>query len=256
MRVLIVEDDFIYVKALEVLLSDIKMDVVNSTGDSEEAFRLIKAIKPDIILLDVNLKGKWNGIEIADYIRKNELPILVIYLTSAIDETTFRKAKETAPYSYITKPLDKENFKRTLFLACKHKKEQSKHTIIDHSETQIQEEYVIVKIDKALHKINISDIFLINVEGKYCSLVIGKKEIRAKISLNELLDKIDSPEFIKVNRSSVVNVKKIESYDLEKNIVHIGAHCMLISRRNKTKVKQALTVSNFFYNRPNFGLSN
>ncbi len=242
MRVLIAEDDFIYVNALEILLADMKMNLINSTGDSEEAFRLIKAVKPDLILLDINLKGKWTGIEIANYIRENELPIMVIYLTSALDEGTFNKAKETVPYSYITKPLDKENFKRTLFLACKYYKEKFKYKTINHSESQIHQDYITVKIDKIVHKINIPDICLINVEGKYCSIVIAEKEIRVKISLKELTDKINSSEFIKVNRSCLVNMKKIKSFDLKKEIVVIADYKIPISRRNKSKLMQALIV--------------
>ncbi|WP_109436350.1 MULTISPECIES: LytR/AlgR family response regulator transcription factor [Aquimarina] len=242
MRVLIVEDDVIYTNALEILLTEMKITSFNSTGNSEEAFRLIKAVKPDLILLDINLKGKWSGIEIAEYIRKADLPILVIYLTSSIDEATFNKAKETLPYSYITKPLDKENFKRTFSLACQHKKEQVNYKVLSHSDSQIHQDFIILKTDKTLQKINISDISLINVEGKYCFIMIAKKEIRVKLPLKELVDKVNSSEFIKVNRSCLVNIKKIESFDLKKGTIHVGQYTIPISRRNKTKLMQALTT--------------
>ncbi|AXT61979.1 DNA-binding response regulator [Aquimarina sp. AD10] len=240
MRVLIVEDDVIYVNALEVLLTEMKISSLNSTGDSEEAFRLIKAVKPNLILLDINLKGKRSGIEIAEYVRENNLPIIIMYLTSSIDEATFNKAKETFPYSYITKPLDKENFKRTFALACQHKKENFSYKTFKHSDSQIEQDYIIVKTDKVLQKINISDICLINVEGKYCSIIISKEEIRIKLSLKELIDKINSSEFMKVNRSCVVNIKKIESFDLKKEVVYIGENRIPISRRNKSKLMQVL----------------
>lgn len=101
--VLIVEDEAIVAADLERQLSDLGYDVLGVADSREQAIELIAQAVPDLILMDIRLRGQRDGIEVAEEIRRNhDLP--VIFLTSYSDDETVRRASRTAAYGYLTKP--------------------------------------------------------------------------------------------------------------------------------------------------------
>jgi PAS domain S-box-containing protein len=115
-KILIVEDEQIVAKNIEKRLTAAGYQVVASVSTGEEAIEKVKGLSPDIILMDIKLKGKIDGIETADILRKNyQLP--VIFLTSYTDEETFHRAKNTEPFGYLIKPFDTKDLNRAVELA-------------------------------------------------------------------------------------------------------------------------------------------
>lgn len=121
MRILIVEDDMIIAANLSLQLTSLGYEVTGIESRGEEA--ITHAIKntPDILLLDINLKGKIDGIETAKEIQKHQ-DIPIIYLTANSDEATFEKAKSTHPKAFITKPFNRLNLHRTIALVVEQLK--------------------------------------------------------------------------------------------------------------------------------------
>ena len=79
--------------------------IAGITGFGEEVLQMLDTVEMDIILMDIGLSGKMDGIETAQKIReKKEIP--VVFLTANTDHATFQRAKETQPYGYIHKPFD------------------------------------------------------------------------------------------------------------------------------------------------------
>ena len=110
-RILIVEDELITAEAIKILLKNANYETVGVIKSGEEALRKISGIKPDIILMDIVLDGKIDGIETAILIKElYEIPI--VFLTAYGDIKTLEKAKLAEPYGYIIKPI---NFKNDLF---------------------------------------------------------------------------------------------------------------------------------------------
>ncbi len=115
-KILIVEDEQIVAKNIEKRLTAAGYQVVASVSTGEEAIEKVKDLSPDIILMDIKLKGKLDGIETADILRKDyQLP--VIFLTSYTDEETFQRAKDTEPFGYLIKPFDTRDLNRAVELA-------------------------------------------------------------------------------------------------------------------------------------------
>jgi PAS domain S-box-containing protein len=115
-KILIVEDEQIVAKNIEKRLTGAGYQVVASVSTGEEAIEKVKSTAPDIILMDIKLKGKIDGIETADILRKNyQLP--VIFLTSYTDEETFQRAKNTEPFGYLIKPFETKDLNRAVELA-------------------------------------------------------------------------------------------------------------------------------------------
>lgn len=106
--VLIVEDEGILAVGLKKKLERLGYNVPAIASSGEEAIELAARFRPDLVLMDIVLKGKMDGIEAADKIRST-LKIPIIYLTAYSDESTIRRAKITEPFGYLVKPYnDKE----------------------------------------------------------------------------------------------------------------------------------------------------
>jgi len=112
-KILIVEDERIVAEDLKRNLDHLGYEVSNVASSGKDALKMIKENKPDLVLMDIVLRGRMSGIEAADIIRV-EYNIPVIYVTAHADEKTLEKAKFTEPYGYILKPFDERELQSTI----------------------------------------------------------------------------------------------------------------------------------------------
>ncbi len=109
-RILIVEDEPVTALDEKEILEEAGYQVIGIVDTGIEAINFVRDNKPDIILMDITLKGDIDGVEVAREIKKN-YDIPVIFVTANKNESVFRDAKETVPFAYITKPISMENLK-------------------------------------------------------------------------------------------------------------------------------------------------
>ena len=107
-KILIVEDEKIIARDIQSrleILGYLGTDVVSS---GEEAISKSAETRPDLVLMDIKLKGAMDGIEAASHI-SGQLNIPVVYLTAHSERETLKRAKTTVPYGYILKPLGEKD---------------------------------------------------------------------------------------------------------------------------------------------------
>jgi PAS domain S-box-containing protein len=114
-NILLVEDESIEAMDIKRMLESFGYKVPYIASRGEEAIEQAFKIKPDLILMDIVLKGEINGIEAATKIKDLDIP--VIYLTAHSEEPTIERAKHTMPYGYLIKPYDPTELKYALELA-------------------------------------------------------------------------------------------------------------------------------------------
>ena len=114
--ILIVEDEALVALDLQETLQAMGYDVPGLAYSGEEALELVAAIRPDLVLMDIQLNGVINGIEAATQIR-DRYGIPLIYVTANSDAATFEHAKVAAPSGYILKPIRKNELGKTIDLA-------------------------------------------------------------------------------------------------------------------------------------------
>lgn len=112
-KILIVEDQRIVAKDLEVHLQKLGYEVVNSVINGKDAIESVHLHKPDLILMDILIEGDIDGIETANIILAQN-PIPIIYLTAQADQETFKRATQSAPYGYILKPFQQREIEVTI----------------------------------------------------------------------------------------------------------------------------------------------
>ncbi len=120
-RILVVEDEAIVLLDLKNRLNTLGYVIVGSSSYGEDAIKKAEETRPDIVLMDIGLKGKIDGVEAADQIRKL-FNIPIIYLTANSDFNTLQRAKVTEPFGYILKPFDERELRTTIEMALyKHR---------------------------------------------------------------------------------------------------------------------------------------
>ena len=123
-QVLVVEDNRIVAKDIENSLKNLGFDVCGSVPSGEEALEKAEEQRPDLVLMDIMLKGEMNGTEAAGQIH-SRLNIPVVYLTAYADEGVLEKAKKTEPFGYIIKPFEERELNTAIEIALyKHKMER------------------------------------------------------------------------------------------------------------------------------------
>jgi len=115
-RILVVEDGLIMARDIEARLKKMSYDVVGIAGSGDEAVRKAKDLSPDLVLMDVNLKGGVDGIHAAELIR-GRADIPVVYITGYSDVQTLRRARATDPFGYILKPFEERELHGTIEMA-------------------------------------------------------------------------------------------------------------------------------------------
>ena len=117
-KVLIVEDDKIIVNVEKWRLLKLGYEVCGSAGTGAEAMNCVAAMRPDIVLMDINLQGEIDGIEAAGRIKKN-FNIPVIFVSSNTDEETISRAKTVNPDGFIRKPFEDNDLRIAIELGLK-----------------------------------------------------------------------------------------------------------------------------------------
>lgn len=123
-NILVVEDEMIVALDLRTRLNKLGYTVPLLVTSGEEALAVLPKVKPDLVLMDIKLNGKMDGVTTAQQIKEqNEIP--VIYLTAFADSVTLQRAKITEPYGYIVKPFSEKELRSTIEIALyKHQMEQ------------------------------------------------------------------------------------------------------------------------------------
>jgi len=116
--VLLVEDDNVMAKIAEMRLHSLGYDMCGRATTAAEAIGIVVNNKPDLVLMDINIKGNVDGIDTANMIR-NGFNIPVVYLTSHSDGPVLERAKATNPDGFITKPFKDNDLRIAIELALK-----------------------------------------------------------------------------------------------------------------------------------------
>lgn len=226
MRILIVEDDMIIAANISLQLTKLGYEVTGIETKGAEAIHHALETKPDLILMDIQLKGTETGIDVARAIHKvSDIPI--IYLTANEDDATFEKAKGTHPFAFISKPFNKQNLARTIALVEERIKDKVEETVEESFFQEGQEDRIFIRNQSKLIKVMLDDILWVEAERNYCKIITTGPVYTIVSPLNKLCDRIDPKRFVRIHRSFMVNFSKLEAVadthvELKGKILPIG----------------------------------
>ena len=211
-KILIVEDEMLIAAKISTLLTELGYEVTGILPRAEDALVQVEDNVPDIALLDIHLKGKMDGVELALALNKErELP--VIFLTANADDATFNRAKTSKPYAFISKPFKKLDLQRAIELTLSRMADTPRpESDAEQSEEAsfILSDRIFVRHKDSMVKIFLEDILYIEAESNYCRIFTKNKEYLLAITLKVMEAKLPTKHFIRAHRSYIVNLAQID----------------------------------------------
>jgi PAS domain S-box-containing protein len=174
-KILIVEDERIIAQDIEHKLSHSGYKIVGICISGEDAIKKAGRLKPDLILMDIVLKGKKDGVQAAETI-KSRYNIPIIYITAFMDKKTLTRAKNSLPFGYLIKPFDEKELRVTIEMALfRHQLEKKLTNALTEwriTFDAVQDGIMLLDIDCTILRINRSTSQFLNLPYQD---IIGKK---------------------------------------------------------------------------------
>tara|TARA_R110002049_G_scaffold98598_11_gene240069 strand:+ start:226 stop:984 length:759 start_codon:yes stop_codon:yes gene_type:complete len=219
-KIVVVEDEAIVARDIKVCLNKIGYEVLGSYSSGEKALEAIEANKPELILMDIMLKGKMSGIDTSAII-KEKYGIPVVFLTAYADEKTIGKAKVTEPYGYIIKPFKEIDLRTSIEMALyKYKKEKEKELNTQnrievlYSMGSKNNDFIYVKSNSRLIKVLNSDIQYVEALKDYVIIHTKSDKYTIHSTMKDIAKKLPESDFQRIHRSFIVNLKRIRAIEL------------------------------------------
>lgn len=211
-KILIVEDEMLIAANISLELTSMGYEIMGIIPRGEEALLHIRETQPDILLLDINLKGKLDGIDVATEMQK-DFDIPIIYLTANTDDAHFNRAKETKPYAFISKPFKKRDLQRALELTLSRIESESEAKVpleVGNEESTVLDDSLFVRYQESMVKVSIAAIQYIEADRNYCRIYTTGKEYLLVLTLKDMEEKLPKRHFMRIHRSFIVNVSHIK----------------------------------------------
>lgn len=242
-HVMIVEDESIVAMDLSAGLEHDGYHVVGVADNFEDALDLYKVNHVDILLMDINIHGKKDGVETAAALMKiKQVPL--IYLTAFTDAATVARVKDTNPAAFLTKPYSIDNVRIAIDLALHHFAEMKqaddqskvvpmKPVTTTEKKTDKEQflqlnDQVFIKQNYRFVKFRLSDIQHLEADNNYVHIYTSSQKFTLRIGLTELLERMAFPKLFRVHRSFAVNLNEISSFDDQ--LIKVGNHEIPIGR--------------------------
>lgn len=216
-RILIVEDEPIIAADLADRLTEMGYQIAGQYGSGEAALNHLEQDAPDLVLMDIQLNGRLDGIETAGRILESR-PVPLIFLTSNTDEATFARAKSTMPAAFLGKPFRGKDLRHAIELAVTTNAPQAPapgaaDTGSADSASFFQDR-IFIKSKERLVRIFIKDILWVEATDYYCTLVTAEKKFLLGQTLKQLSEALaHEPTLMRVHRSYLVNLSQIEEIE-------------------------------------------
>lgn len=242
MNIFIVEDESLYAEQLRMMVERSGHQVCGMAEDAEDALRVFEQCMADLALIDINLSGSMNGLELGRWLKRfKDIPI--IYITSHYDnEEYFERAKQLTAYAFMKKPIDVTHLARTIELAFQQRADLAGRPEGDFTDAAFSagisgtgraadqqaeddSQILMVRIKAKYIKINQRDITHIIAEDKYCAIHLRDGSVYLeRISLKDLSMKLSPRLFAQTHRSFIVNLQEVQETDTSAFTIKVNNH--------------------------------
>lgn len=229
-RVLIVEDQDGFAQLIQMMLKELHLKQIYTAHTMENAWALFEKERPDLCLIDIELSDKeMEGIALAEKIRKVSPTLPIIFLTVHYHEEMYQRCKHTLPSSFMNKELSRLKLYQALELAMMNTPQVSQVTPSPAEQNKIPETKVpwidnrhfFFKIGDMYKHIAVEDIAFFYAKGKMTFARANKRNFPTNVQLKTLEDELQ-PQFLRIHKSYLVNVKAIDSINLKESLIEIA----------------------------------
>jgi DNA-binding LytR/AlgR family response regulator len=239
-RILLIEDELIISQDMTSMLTKMGYDVIGDAMDFDEAIEILERETPDLILLDINLNGKRDGIDVAEEInRRFQVPF--IFTTSYSDAATLERARNTNPVNYLVKPFKQEQLYSAIEMGLFKAAKIDKPAVSEEEEKPLIIKGVLFIKDKfTYNKLVIDDIRWIKSDGNYLEIYTSAaKPALIRASMGSFMERLGD-NFLRCHKSYIINLQHLTKF--ETHTVTIGSEVIPISKNYSEELLKRLDI--------------
>lgn len=231
---MIVEDEPIIADDIAISLEDLGFTVQGIIPDANETLDYLKNNTPDIILLDIKIEGKMDGIGLAHQINEHyQIPF--IFISSMYNESTLTRAKASNPSGFIVKPFKESDLKVHIELALSKNKTRNVPYKQDTDELKI-----FIKHAGSMIPLDFTSVTHVEGNDNYAIFHINGSKHTVAHTLKEIDNKLQNHGFCRVHKTYVVNISKIDR--IEQSVLFIEEIMIPIGKAYRKSFFEHLTV--------------
>jgi DNA-binding LytR/AlgR family response regulator len=224
--ILLVDDNNFHLDLIKLKLSNLGYSNVVARRFYHDAVEYLELHTPDLVILDYYLDKSNTGLKLVNECLLNT-DIPVIFMSSFYGEEVFKEILNVHPTSFIPKNASEFDLDKTIKLATAKKGVANLNKKIT--------DYIIVRYGRLFKKLAVADIEYVAVDGKYLNLYADNKIFLIRSTLNDF-EKMLPDNFIKVHQAYAINLKFLDSINLDEGILKVGRANVPFSRNHKKAI--------------------
>lgn len=229
---MIVEDELIAATDIQEQLEDAGYEVTGIARSYEEALALFQETSPDLVLLDIQLDGDKDGIEVARKLNKLSL-VPIVYITGNAEDETMRRARKTRAVSFVQKPFRARAFMTSLDLIVENVAKKR-----NGADTVLKDAIFLPSYKQGHEKVLKKEIRYIEGDRSYVRIFTGDGTYDITTNLATLLPQLDSRDFLRVSKKYIINVQHLSKINKDEVTVH--GKCITIGEHYRKELLNSL----------------
>lgn len=204
-KVFLIEDEWIHAEDMRLAVEELQYEWLGYCGEGIAALEQVRALQPDVVLIDLNLHGSFSGPLIAAQLKK-EFNLPFIFVTSYLDDEVIRQCIGLGPVAYLHKPVNKGDLKAALIKAEGHVAEDEAPEVAASANGRS----LLVRIGKTLKPVAFEDIIAIHSDAKnYVRIFSQNNQYAVRSSLSALEKQLPQALFMRVHKEYIINLKAV-----------------------------------------------
>ena len=236
LSIAVVSNESIISAALDNTLTTLGYRITGRWSTGDEALHKLSKSVPDLVLLDVELAGKLDGIETAAAIRRfSTVPL--IFLTAGTNNGAYSRVREVRPSAMLTKPVRDQDliYAIDLALAGPGSTPPPEPLFPDGESAVLLHDRLFLKVKDRLSRIMLHEVLWVEADDYYCKVVTDEREYLVTKTLKKFSALLppDAP-FVRCHRSYLVNLQRIT--EIGEVFLFVGSHKVPVSRSKRAEV--------------------
>lgn len=222
LHILIVEDNPVSALSLENTLKEIGYKNITIDIGGENVYEILKLKKPDVALLDLNLKKSKVALAIGRLFNEKLVPF--IFTTFSNNDPAYQEAKKIEHFTILPKPVNSSTLESTISSLQRCIIANASFDGVKEVPQNSTNKEIFIRTANKLMKIDIKSILAVEADGNYCTLYTSDKKLVIKLSLSKTREKLGNDKFIQIHRNYIIQTSKIDFVVLDSNKVVIGEY--------------------------------
>lgn len=239
LKILVVEDDPSIAESLSDILDLLGHEVLRVAESGEEAIMQLCEEEPQLILLDIQLKGKMDGIEVAKLV-KDKYNIPFVFTTAFADPVIIERATKEGPFGYIVKPYGIKDITAAIEVAMTNYRLLEELHRVNPAAPMLANDHLYIKVDGKLSKVHQNEIDYIEAKGDYILIRTKSENHIVYSTLKKVYEKLGSENFLQVHRSFIVNLNSIS--DIDESSLLINKKVIPVSRSHRPALMERINL--------------